>query len=62
MNDNYEEFILLSENEKDELKKAYQLIKHVKEKISIDYEEFFVINTVLEYLNNAINYKEKFLS
>ena len=62
MNDDYEEFILLSENEKDELKKAYQLIKHVKEKISIDYEEFFVINTVLEYLNNDINYKEKFLS
>lgn len=60
MND--EEFILLSENDKEELKKAYQLIKHVKDKISINYEEFFVINTTLEYLNNAINYKEKFLS
>ena len=60
MND--EEFILLSENEKEKLKSAYHLIKSVKDKISIEYEEFFAINTTLEYLNNAINYKKKFLS
>lgn len=60
MND--EEFILLSENEKEKLIKAYRLIKSVKDKISIDYEEFLVINATLEYLNNAINYKKRFLS
>lgn len=57
-----QEFILLSEEDKEELKKAYQIIEQVRDKISIDYEEFFVINTTLEYLNNTINYKEKFLS
>lgn len=60
MND--EGFILLSEDEKEKLKKAYNLIKSVKDKINIEYEEFFAINTTLEYLNNAINYKKKFLS
>lgn len=59
---NEEEFILLSEEGRNELKKAYQIIKGVRDKISIDYEEFFAINTTLDYLNNAINYKQKFLS
>lgn len=59
---NEEEFILLSEEGRNELKKAYQIIKGVRDKISIDYEEFFTINTTLDYLNNAINYKQKFLS
>lgn len=59
---NEEEFILLSEEDRNELKKAYQIIKGVRDKISIDYEEFFAINTTLDYLNNAINYKQKFLS
>ena len=58
-----EEYILLSEEDKEELKKAYRIIEQVKNKINIDYEEFFfVIDTILQYLDNAINYKQKFLS
>lgn len=59
---NEEGYILLSENEREELIKAYELIKKVQEKINIDYEEYSAIKTTLSYLNNAINYKEKFLS
>lgn len=59
---NNEEYILLSESEKEELKKAYNLIEKVKENINIEYEEYSAINTSLAYLNNAINYKKKFLS
>lgn len=59
---NEEGYILLSESEREELKKAYELINKVKEKINIDYEEYSAIKSTLSYLNNAINYKEKFLS
>ena len=59
---NQEKYILLSRSEIGELKKAYELIEQVKEKINIDYEEYGAIKTTLYYLNNAINYKKKFLS
>lgn len=59
---NEDDLILLSENEKEKLKKAYHLIRSVKDKISIEYEEYGAIKTTLYYLNNAINYKKKFLS
>lgn len=55
-------YILLSNSEKEELKKAYELIEKVKQKININYEEYAAIKTTLSYLNNAINYKKKFLS
>ena len=57
-----EEFLLLSDYERAELKKAYLLIKQVKEKIDYEYEEYFAIQSSLDYLNNAINFKVKFLS
>ncbi|MDU3522572.1 MAG: hypothetical protein E7F58_13070 [Clostridium saudiense] len=60
--DNEEEYILLSTSEREELKKAYEIIEKVKETIDVDYEEYAAIKTALSYLNNAINYKEKFLS
>lgn len=56
------DYILLSNSEKEELKKAYELIEKVKQKINIHYEEYAAIKTTLSYLNNAINYKKKFLS
>lgn len=59
---NEEQYILLSEEDKEELKKAYQIIEQVKNKINIDYEEYGAVNTTLYYLNNAINYKKKYLS
>lgn len=57
-----EGYILLSKSEREELKKAYEIIEKVKEKINLDYEEYAAIKTSLYYLNNAIKYKEKFLS
>lgn len=57
-----DDIILISESERRELKKAYNLIKKVESQITIDYEEFFAIKTALEYLNNAINYKKKYFS
>lgn len=58
----YKEFILLSEDEREELKNAYNLIHNIKEKMSVDFEEYSAIKTSLAYLNNAINYKDKFLT
>lgn len=57
-----DDIILISESERRELEKAYNIIKKVESQITIDYEEFFVIKTALEYLNNAINYKKKYFS
>lgn len=57
-----EEYLLISEEERQELRKAYKIIEDVKSRLNIDYEEFSAINTTLYYLNNAINYKKKFLS
>lgn len=60
--ENEEEYILLSNSDREELKKAYKIIERIKEKIDIEYEEYAAIKTTLSYLNNAINYKKKFLS
>nr|DAQ05112.1 MAG TPA: hypothetical protein [Bacteriophage sp.] len=57
-----EDYILLEENEREELRKAYEIIEKVKNKINYDYEEYSCINTTLDYLNTAINYKKKMLS
>ncbi len=57
-----EEYILLSESEIEELKEAANLIEKVLGNITIEHEEFSAIKTSLAYLNNAINYKKKFLS
>lgn len=57
-----QEYLLISEEEREELRKAYKIIEGVKNKLNIDYEEFFAIDTTLQYLNNAINYEKKFLS
>lgn len=57
-----EEYILLEENKREELKKAYEIIEKVKNEITLDYEEYTCIDTTLDYLNVAINYKKKRLS
>lgn len=57
-----EEYILLEEDKREELRKAYEIIEKVKNKINLDYEEYTCIDTTLDYLNVAINYKKKRLS
>lgn len=57
-----EEYILLEEDKREELRKAYEIIEKVKNKINLDYEEYTSINATLDYLNVAINYKKKMLS
>nr|DAK63100.1 MAG TPA: hypothetical protein [Caudoviricetes sp.] len=57
-----EEYILLEEDKREELRKAYKIIEKVKNKINLDYEEYTCIDTTLDYLNVAINYKKKMLS
>jgi hypothetical protein len=57
-----EEYILLEEDKREELRKAYEIIEKVKNKINLDYEEYTCIDTTLDYLNVAINYKKKMLS
>lgn len=57
-----EDYILLEEDKREELKKAYEIIEKVKNKINYDYEEYVCIDTTLDYLNRAINYKKKMLS
>lgn len=57
-----EEYILLEENKREELRKAYEIIKKVKNEINYDYEEYVCLETTLDYLNVAINYKKKRLS
>lgn len=57
-----EEYILLEENKREELRKAYEMIEKVKNEITLDYEEYACIDTTLDYLNVAINYKKKRLS
>jgi hypothetical protein len=57
-----EEYILLEEDKREELRKAYEIIEKVKNKINYDYEEYACIDTTLDYLNVAINYKKKRLS
>ena len=57
-----EEYILLEEYKREELRKAYKIIEKVKNKINLDYEEYTCIDTTLDYLNVAINYKKKMLS
>lgn len=57
-----EEYLLLEEDKREELRKAYEIIEKVKNKINLDYEEYTCIDTTLDYLNVAINYKKKMLS
>lgn len=57
-----EDYILLEEDKREELKKAYDIIKKVKNDINPDYEEYVCLETILDCLNVAINYKEKRLS
>lgn len=57
-----EEYILLEEDKREELRKAYEIIEKVKNEITLDYEEYTCIDTTLDYLNVAINYKKKRLS
>ena len=57
-----EEYILLEEDKREELRKAYEIIEKVKNKINLDYEEYTCIDTTPDYLNVAINYKKKMLS
>ena len=56
-----EEYVLLSDEDREELKKAYAILKRIKDKINYDYEEYSCINTTLGILDDAINYKKKFL-
>lgn len=56
-----EEYILLSDDDREELKKAYKILKKIKDKINYDYEEYSCINTSLDILDDAINWKKKFL-
>lgn len=57
-----EDYILLEEDKREELRKAYEIIEKVKNEITLDYEEYTCIDTTLDYLNVAINYKKKRLS
>lgn len=57
-----EECKLLDDQSRYELQEIYDKLKKFSEAIDIEFEEFFTIKTSLEYLNNAINYKKKFLS
>lgn len=57
-----EEYLLLEEDKREELRKAYEIIEKVKNEITLDYEEYTCIDTTLDYLNVAINYKKKRLS
>lgn len=57
-----EDYILLEEDKREELRKAYEIIEKVKNEITLDYEEYICIDTTLDYLNVAINYKKKRLS
>ncbi len=52
--------IFITEAQKDSLREAYSLIESIKANITWDYEEYSAINTSLEYLKNAINFKQKF--
>lgn len=57
-----EEYKLLDNQSRYELQEIYDKLKKFSESIDIEFEEFFAIKTLLEYLNNAINYKKKFLN
>lgn len=57
-----EDYILLEEDKREELRKVYEIIEKVKNEITLDYEEYTCIDTTLDYLNVAINYKKKRLS
>lgn len=57
-----EKYKLLDDRSRYELQEIYDKLKKFSESIDIEFEEFFAIKTSLEYLNNAINYKKKFLS
>ena len=57
-----EDYILLEEDKREELRKAYDIVNKVKNDIDEDYEEYICLETTLDCLNVAINYKKKRLS
>jgi len=54
-----EDYILLEEDKREELRKVYDIIDKVKNDINEDYEEYVCLETTLDYLNVDINYKKK---
>ena len=52
------DYILLEEDEREELRKAYDIIDKVKNDINPDYEEYVCLETTLDYLNVAIRKRD----
>jgi hypothetical protein len=53
-----EDYILLEEDKREELKKAYDIIKKVKNDINTEYEEYVCLEITLDYLNVAIRKRD----
>lgn len=53
-----EDYILLEEDKREELKKAYDIIKKVKNDINPEYEEYVCLEITLDYLNIAIRKRD----
>lgn len=53
-----EDYILLEEAKREELRKAYDIIKKVKNNINPDYEEYVCLEITLDYLNVAIRKRD----
>ena len=52
--------IFLTNQQREELKKAYAIVDHVKGSISIDHEEYSIIKTTLSNIKKAIEYEKKY--
>lgn len=51
----------ISNEQRERLKQAYEIINNVYSEISIEYEKYSIINTTLfDYLKRAIEYEEKY--
>jgi len=48
----------MNEEQIKRITEAYFIIKEVKESISLEHKEFFVIDSILDKLDDAINYKK----
>lgn len=54
-----ERLIFITENQREHLKSAYNLLNRIKENISVDHEEYVAIDSSIYYLKSAINFKER---
>lgn len=55
-----EKFKFITEKQREQLKRSYELIQKVHQELDIEYEEYLIIKNTLYSLKKGIEYEEKY--